>query len=136
MRNQADSLAYTAEKTVREAGEKIPADIRTDIEARVKDVRDAPRGERAGGDDPGRGRSAAGSAAEGGLGGLRPGGRGRRRRGWPAPRGRRRSAAGGRGGGGRVPGGVGPAVRVGSQRSEGRSDAPAQFFPPISSPQL
>ena len=41
LRNQADSLAYTAEKTVREAGDKIPADVRTDIEARVKDVRDA-----------------------------------------------------------------------------------------------
>jgi molecular chaperone DnaK len=41
IRNQADSLAYTAEKTVREAGEKIPAEIRSDIEARVKDVRDA-----------------------------------------------------------------------------------------------
>ncbi len=41
VRNQADSLAYTAEKTVREAGDKIPADIRSDIEARVKDVRDA-----------------------------------------------------------------------------------------------
>jgi molecular chaperone DnaK len=41
IRNQADSLAYTAEKTVREAGEKIPAEIRGDIEARVKDVRDA-----------------------------------------------------------------------------------------------
>ena len=41
LRNQADSLAYTAEKTVREAGDKIPADVRGDIEARVKDVRDA-----------------------------------------------------------------------------------------------
>jgi molecular chaperone DnaK len=41
VRNQADSLAYTAEKTVREAGDKIPADVRSDIEARVKDVRDA-----------------------------------------------------------------------------------------------
>ena len=41
LRNQADTLAYTAEKTVREAGEKIPPDIRADIEARVKDVRDA-----------------------------------------------------------------------------------------------
>mgnify|MGYP000079036877 CR=1 FL=1 len=45
LRNQADSLAYTAEKTVREAGDKIPADVRTDIEARVKDVRDALAGE-------------------------------------------------------------------------------------------
>ena len=43
VRNQADSLAYTAEKTVRESGEKIPADVRADIdiEGRVKDVRDA-----------------------------------------------------------------------------------------------
>ena len=41
LRNQADSLAYTAEKTVRESGDKIPADVRADIEARVKDVRDA-----------------------------------------------------------------------------------------------
>lgn len=41
LRNQADSLAYTAEKTVREAGDKIPADVRGEIEARVKDVRDA-----------------------------------------------------------------------------------------------
>ena len=41
LRNQADSLAYNAEKTVRDAGDKIPSDIRGDIEARVKDVRDA-----------------------------------------------------------------------------------------------
>jgi molecular chaperone DnaK len=41
LRNQADSLAYTAEKTVREAGDKIPAEVRADIEAKVKDVRDA-----------------------------------------------------------------------------------------------
>jgi molecular chaperone DnaK len=41
VRNQADSLAYTAEKTVRDAGDKIPADVRTDIESAVKDVRDA-----------------------------------------------------------------------------------------------
>jgi molecular chaperone DnaK len=41
VRNQADSLAYTAEKTVRESGEKIPADVRADIESRIKDVRDA-----------------------------------------------------------------------------------------------
>jgi molecular chaperone DnaK len=41
VRNQADSLAYTAEKTMSEAGDKIPADVRADIEARVKDLRDA-----------------------------------------------------------------------------------------------
>jgi molecular chaperone DnaK len=41
VRNQADSLAYTAEKTVRESGENIPPDVRADIEGRIKDVRDA-----------------------------------------------------------------------------------------------
>ena len=40
IRNQADTLAYTAEKTVRESGEKIPADVRTEIETAVKDLRD------------------------------------------------------------------------------------------------
>ena len=40
VRNQADSLAYTAEKTMSEAGDKIPADVRADIDARVKDIRD------------------------------------------------------------------------------------------------
>ncbi|MBI1885573.1 MAG: Hsp70 family protein, partial [Chloroflexi bacterium] len=45
VRNQADSLAYTAEKTLREAGDKVPADIRTDIEDRVRAVREALAGE-------------------------------------------------------------------------------------------
>jgi molecular chaperone DnaK len=40
VRNQADTLAYQAEKTVRESGDKLPGDIRAEIEARVKDVRD------------------------------------------------------------------------------------------------
>jgi molecular chaperone DnaK len=40
IRNTADSLAYTAEKTVRESGEKIPSDVRTEIESGIKDVRD------------------------------------------------------------------------------------------------
>jgi molecular chaperone DnaK len=40
IRNTADSLAYTAEKTVRESGEKIPADVRAEIESAVKEVRD------------------------------------------------------------------------------------------------
>jgi molecular chaperone DnaK len=41
VRNQADSLAYQAEKTVRESGDKLPADIRSEIETGIKDVRDA-----------------------------------------------------------------------------------------------
>jgi molecular chaperone DnaK len=40
-RNTADSLAYQAEKTVTESGDKLPADIRAEIETGVKDVRDA-----------------------------------------------------------------------------------------------
>jgi molecular chaperone DnaK len=45
VRNQADTLAYTAEKTVNEAGDKIPPDIRAEIESGVKDVRDAAAAE-------------------------------------------------------------------------------------------
>jgi molecular chaperone DnaK len=45
LRNQADSLAYTAEKAVREAGDKVPADVKSDVEAKVKAVRDALAGQ-------------------------------------------------------------------------------------------
>ena len=41
IRNTADSLAYTAEKTVRESGDKIPAEVVAEIESAVKDVREA-----------------------------------------------------------------------------------------------
>ena len=44
LRNQADSLVYTAEKTVRETGDKMPADIRQTIEERTKNLRDALAG--------------------------------------------------------------------------------------------
>jgi molecular chaperone DnaK len=40
-RNQADQLAYQAEKALRDAGDKVPADVRADIEGRIKAVRDA-----------------------------------------------------------------------------------------------
>jgi molecular chaperone DnaK len=50
IRNTADSLAYTAEKTVRESGEKIPADVRAEIESAIKDVRDALASESASAD--------------------------------------------------------------------------------------
>ncbi|NSW53040.1 MAG: molecular chaperone DnaK [Anaerolineae bacterium] len=39
-RNQAESLAYSAEKALRDAGDKVPVDVRTEIEASVKTVRD------------------------------------------------------------------------------------------------
>ena len=38
-RNNADTLAYTAEKTLSELGDKVPADIKSDVEAKVADVR-------------------------------------------------------------------------------------------------
>ncbi|MFQ6019904.1 MAG: molecular chaperone DnaK [Dehalococcoidia bacterium] len=41
LRNQADTLAYTAEKTMQEAGDKVPADVRTEIEDGVRAVREA-----------------------------------------------------------------------------------------------
>jgi len=44
LRNQADSMAYTAEKTLRDLGDKVPAEIRSDVEAKVKAVRDALNG--------------------------------------------------------------------------------------------
>jgi molecular chaperone DnaK len=41
VRNRADSLAYQAERTLRDVGEKISASLRTDVEERIKAVRDA-----------------------------------------------------------------------------------------------
>jgi molecular chaperone DnaK len=43
-RNQADTIAYTAEKTLRDLGDKVPADLRSDIEGKVKAVREAMEG--------------------------------------------------------------------------------------------
>jgi len=40
-RNQADSLAYQAEKLLREQGEKVPANLKTEIEGKVAAVRSA-----------------------------------------------------------------------------------------------
>jgi molecular chaperone DnaK len=45
LRNQADNLAYTAEKTLREVGEKIPAAIRSEVEEKVQRVREALAGQ-------------------------------------------------------------------------------------------
>src|SRR2546426_8071156 len=41
VRNRADSLAYQAERTLKDVGEKISASLRTDVEERIKAVRDA-----------------------------------------------------------------------------------------------
>jgi len=39
LRNQADSLAYTAERTLREHGDKVPAEVRTEVEGKVAALR-------------------------------------------------------------------------------------------------
>ncbi len=38
-RNMAEQLSYTAEKALKEAGEKVPADVRADVEAKINDVK-------------------------------------------------------------------------------------------------
>ncbi|MCL0083935.1 molecular chaperone DnaK, partial [Dehalococcoidia bacterium] len=43
-RNMADNLAYTAEKTLREQGDKVPADLRSEVEGKVAAVRSALSG--------------------------------------------------------------------------------------------
>jgi len=43
-RNSADSLAYTAEKTLRDYGDKIPADVKQEIEGKIANVRSALQG--------------------------------------------------------------------------------------------
>jgi len=40
-RNNADSMAYTAEKTLRDLGDKVPGNIRSDVESKVAAVRQA-----------------------------------------------------------------------------------------------
>jgi molecular chaperone DnaK len=44
VRNSADSLAYSAEKTLRDNADKVPADLKTDVEAKVQAVRTALQG--------------------------------------------------------------------------------------------
>jgi molecular chaperone DnaK len=41
VKNRAEHLAYQAERALKDAGDKVPADLRGDIEAKVKAVRDA-----------------------------------------------------------------------------------------------
>jgi molecular chaperone DnaK len=40
-RNTADNTAYAAEKALREFGDKVPADVKSDIEAKVAEVKSA-----------------------------------------------------------------------------------------------
>jgi len=38
-RNNADTLAYTADKTLRDLGDKVPEDIKTEVEAKVAEIK-------------------------------------------------------------------------------------------------
>ncbi|RJR26889.1 molecular chaperone DnaK [candidate division WWE3 bacterium] len=38
-RNAADALTYTAEKALKDAGDKVPADLKNEVEEKVKDIR-------------------------------------------------------------------------------------------------
>jgi len=40
-RNEADNLAYQAEKALRDAGDKVPADVKSDVEQKIAAVKDA-----------------------------------------------------------------------------------------------
>ncbi len=44
-RNDADNAVYTAEKTLRDFGDKVPADLKSKVEAGVTSVREAMNGE-------------------------------------------------------------------------------------------
>lgn len=39
-RNLADSLCYTAEKSLKDAGDKVPADVKASVEEKVKNIRE------------------------------------------------------------------------------------------------
>jgi molecular chaperone DnaK len=43
-RNHADSLIYATEKALRELGDKVPGQVKSDVEAKVQEVRDALAG--------------------------------------------------------------------------------------------
>jgi molecular chaperone DnaK len=45
LRNQADTVAYQAEKLVKDMGDKVTADQRSAIESKVKDLREAIQGD-------------------------------------------------------------------------------------------
>jgi molecular chaperone DnaK len=44
-RNQADNMAYAAEKALKDFGDKVPAEVRREIESKVADVRSKAQGD-------------------------------------------------------------------------------------------
>ncbi|MBO0688773.1 MAG: molecular chaperone DnaK [Candidatus Dormibacteraeota bacterium] len=47
IRNQADQMVYEAEKTIRENEDKIPEDVKTEVQTKMQAVRDAMQGDAA-----------------------------------------------------------------------------------------
>jgi molecular chaperone DnaK len=45
VRNSADSLVYTAEKTLRDQGDKIPTDVKEEVDAKIASVKSALQGQ-------------------------------------------------------------------------------------------
>ncbi|MBI2018318.1 molecular chaperone DnaK [Candidatus Daviesbacteria bacterium] len=45
VRNIADSLVYQTEKTLKEQGDKVPADVRTEVEQKLNELKDALKGD-------------------------------------------------------------------------------------------
>ncbi len=45
IRNIADSLVYQTEKTLKEQGDKVPADVRTEVEQKLNELKEALKGE-------------------------------------------------------------------------------------------
>lgn len=43
-RNIAEQLLYTAEKSLKDGGDKVPADIKSDVEAKIADIKKAKEG--------------------------------------------------------------------------------------------
>jgi len=44
-RNNADNTAYAGEKALREFGDKVPTEVRSDVEARIAEAKSAAQGE-------------------------------------------------------------------------------------------
>jgi molecular chaperone DnaK len=44
-RNEGDTFAYQIEKTVRDLGDKVPADIKTDVEGKIAALRETLKGD-------------------------------------------------------------------------------------------
>ena len=75
----ADTLVYTAERTLREQGDKIPADLKQELEGKISAVRSALQGTdashmRSSADDLSNTMQKIGSAVYGQAGAPPPGG--------------------------------------------------------------